>query len=158
MGLDEDAELPFAIAEVGRHEEFALAADPHAHQAQVPALDHQPGADHALEGLAALVGRVEAGAILQETVVLGADQGTFDHFLTLTQLDVDHLQFVVHHSHSSRSPANGRPARVFSGTPRPGKGFGPSRGIDLADVRYRPVAFLNLAAAAHHSLRRHLAT
>ena len=49
------ADLPLAIAQMSRHEEPALTADFHSHQADIPALDHAPGAYHALEWLATRV-------------------------------------------------------------------------------------------------------
>src|SRR5690606_30848097 len=55
---DMRADLPFAVGEVGRYEQFAYAADFHAHQAHVPALNYAACADHSLEGFAALVGGV----------------------------------------------------------------------------------------------------
>src|SRR5690606_18192382 len=64
----------------------------------VPALDHSPGADHALERLAALVGGVEDGAVFQRATVLGGDQRALDHFLALAGLDVLDQQFVTHSS------------------------------------------------------------
>ena len=92
----EGAELAFTIAQVRRYKEFALAAHFHAHQALVPALDHPAGADHALEGFAAIIGGIERAAIFEKSVVLGGDQRTFDHFPAVTQLNIFDHQFVAH--------------------------------------------------------------
>src|SRR3990167_5185976 len=88
VGLDMGAELCFAVAEVGRDEEFAFAADFHTHQALIPAFDHASGADHALEGFAAIVGGVELGTVFEKTVVLGGDQCTLDHCLALAHPNI----------------------------------------------------------------------
>ena len=71
------AELAFAIAQMGRHKQFAFAANAHAHQALVPALDHPAGANHALEGFAAIIGGIELSAVFEKALVLGGDQGAF---------------------------------------------------------------------------------
>src|SRR5690606_29010049 len=65
-----------AIAQLRRHPQPALAAHAHAHQADVPALDHPASTDHALERLAAGEGGVELAAIFQGAAVLGGDQRT----------------------------------------------------------------------------------
>src|SRR3990167_5099985 len=96
--LDMCAELALAITQVRRYEEFAFATNLHAHQALVPALDHPAGADHALEGFAAIIGGIELAAIFEKSVVLGGDQRTSDHFPAVTQLNIFDHQFVAHHS------------------------------------------------------------
>ena len=63
----------------------------------IPALDHSPRTDHALEGFAALIGRVEAAAILKKAAVLGSDQRPLDGGLAFTQLDIFDTKFVAHH-------------------------------------------------------------
>ena len=80
-----------------RYEQRAHAANLHAHQPLVPALDNTPGADHALERLAALPRGVEHGAILQGAGVLGGDQCTLDYAFTVAEADVGDLEFVVVH-------------------------------------------------------------
>src|SRR3990167_1025348 len=98
VGLDVRTELAIPIPQVRGDEEFALAADAHAHHADIPALDHPTGADHALEGLAAIIGGVELAAIFKKPIVLGGDQRPLDHFLAITQLNIFDHQFVAHHS------------------------------------------------------------
>src|SRR3546814_11731503 len=72
------ADLALAIAQLRRHEQPALAADPHAHQPDVPTLDHPTGADHALEGFAACVGAVEQRAVSQRYAGLGGGSRYLD--------------------------------------------------------------------------------
>lgn len=62
----------------------------------LPALDHPAGADHALERLAAIIGRVEDAAVFELAVVLRGDQGAFDHGLAVAKLDVYDPKFVAH--------------------------------------------------------------
>ena len=71
------ADLSLAIAQMSRHEEPALTADFHSHQADIPALDHAPGAYHALEWLATRVGAVELRAVAQRAAVLRRDERAF---------------------------------------------------------------------------------
>ncbi|MNE93216.1 hypothetical protein D3C80_1910390 [compost metagenome] len=101
-----------------RHEELALATDLHAHEADIPALDHSAGADHALERLAAVVGRVELCTVLQVAVVVGGDQSTLDRFLAVAQLNVFNPQFVAHGVPSISGREFG--GAVFSGFLPPG--------------------------------------
>ncbi|MNV35067.1 hypothetical protein D3C71_1265030 [compost metagenome] len=79
-----------------RHQQLALAADLHAHDALVPALDDPPGADHALEGFATTVRRVEFGPVLQPATVLGGDQCAFYGGFSVTHLKIDYLKLVIH--------------------------------------------------------------
>ncbi|MOA34512.1 hypothetical protein D3C78_1558880 [compost metagenome] len=81
---------------MGRHPQLALATDLHAHQAQIPALDDATGADHALEGFAATVGRIEFGAVFEGAAVLGGDQRTFDYAFAVALFQVDDLQLFIH--------------------------------------------------------------
>jgi len=62
----------------------------------LPTLDHPTGADHALEGFAALVGAVEQRAVAQRAAVLGGDQRTLDHRFAIAELNVFDQQFIVH--------------------------------------------------------------
>ncbi|MNT87246.1 hypothetical protein D3C72_2276370 [compost metagenome] len=93
-------ELAFAIGQLRRDVEFALAADLHAHHALVPALDHTAGADDALERLAAFMGRVENRTVFQGAGVVGRDQGALDDFLAFAQLNIFNFQFADHRSNS----------------------------------------------------------
>lgn len=62
----------------------------------IPTLDDAPGADHALEGLAARIGRVELAAVFQPAAVLGGDQGALDRGLAIAYLQVFNAQFITH--------------------------------------------------------------
>ena len=90
------ADLPLAIAQMSRHEEPALTANFHSHQADIPALDHASGAYHALERLAARVGAVELRAVAQRAAVLRRDERAFYDRLAFAEVHVLDLQFLVH--------------------------------------------------------------
>lgn len=83
-----------------RHQQFAFAADLHAHDPLIPALDHTARADHALERFAPAPGRIEFGAVFQPTGVLGGDQCAFDGGFSVAGLKIDYLQFIIHNIHS----------------------------------------------------------
>src|SRR5882672_7717154 len=59
VGRDHAAGAASAVAELGRDGELALAADLHPGHALVPALDHLAAPQRKLEGLAAVLARVE---------------------------------------------------------------------------------------------------
>jgi len=97
VGLDMRAHRPLAIGQVRRHKQPAHPADLHAHQPLVPALDHPPGADHTLERLAPLPGRIEDRTVFQGAGVLGGDQCALDHGFAGAWADVGDLEFVGAH-------------------------------------------------------------
>src|SRR6266496_1083848 len=77
VGRDRPAGAARAVAEIGRDDEGALAADFHPGDALIPALDDLPRAQAEGEGLAAVERAVEFGAlrtvIVQPSGVMHAD-------------------------------------------------------------------------------------
>src|SRR5581483_4122175 len=62
---DDTAGAALAVAELGRDDQAAFAADLHRRDALVPALDHAAGADRERERAAAVDRRIEPGAVLE---------------------------------------------------------------------------------------------
>src|SRR3546814_4000184 len=93
--LDVGTHGPLAVGQVRWHPQLALAADLHAHQAQVPAFDNPTGTNHALERFASTEGRIEFSAVSQRATVLGGDQRAFDYAFAVALFQVDDLQLFV---------------------------------------------------------------
>src|SRR5687767_422103 len=69
-------EAAWAVGQIRRDGELALAADLHAGDALIPALDHAPGAELELERLAAILAGIELLAVGQPARVVDLDRLT----------------------------------------------------------------------------------
>lgn len=54
----------------------------------IPAFDDPARTDHALEGFAARVGRVELGTVFQPAAVLSGDQRALDYLFAIAWMDI----------------------------------------------------------------------